>query len=106
MVDVPAASVVTVTLAEVAPPVKKTVAGTVAAAVLLELRLIVSPPVGAWPLAKVNVSTVEPLAPTLTAVGENAIVGAVTVVVPVPVIVRPLPFQLETVPVINEVPID
>ena len=39
IVEVPAASVVTVTLAEVAFAANVTVAGTVAAAVLLELRL-------------------------------------------------------------------
>ena len=99
IVEVPAATLVTVTLAEVDPPVKLTVAGTVAAEVLLELKLTVMPPVGAWPPVRLRTSVPEPLTPTLRVAGENAIVGAVTVAVPVLVMVRPLPFHVETVPV-------
>ena len=43
----PAATPVTVTVAEVMPAAMLTVDGTVAMPVLLELRLIVRPPVGA-----------------------------------------------------------
>ena len=47
MLEVPAATPVTGTATEVAPARMVTVAGTVAAAVLLESRLMTTPPVGA-----------------------------------------------------------
>ena len=71
------AEVVTVALAVVWPAATVTVEGTVAAAVMLELRLTTVPPVGAGPL-RVTVA-VEGLPPT-TDVGERAMavsVGAV-----------------------------
>ena len=102
-----AATPVTVTLAEVVPAAMLTVAGTVTAPVLLELRLTVMPPVGAWPPAKFKVSVpVPPPAVTFKDVGVKAIVGAVTVARPVADIVILLPFHVETVPVIVEVPMD
>ena len=94
MVEVPAAKLVTVTLAVVALAANETVAGTVATLVVPELRLIVSPPDGASPPAKVNVKLPELLLPMLRVDGEKAIVGAVTVTVPVPEI------QLDAVAVI------
>ena len=93
----PGATPVTVTLAEVVPAAMLTVAGTVAIAVLLELRLTVMPPVGAWPPAKFRVNVPDPPV-TLRVDGVNAIVGAVTVTVPVPDV------QLVAEAVIVEVP--
>ena len=71
--------VVTVTVAEVDPPGTVTDAGTVAAAVLLELKATASPPVGAGLL--IATVAVEETPPT-TVVGDKVTpvsVGAVTV---------------------------
>jgi hypothetical protein len=84
MVAEPAATPVTGTGTLVAPAANVTVAGTVATAVLLELRLTVKPPAGACPPVRFNVRL--PVAPTLSVSGDpvKLIVGADTVTVPLP----------------------
>ena len=75
----PGATPVTVTLAEVALAKIVTLAGTVATAVFVELKLIVVPPTGAGPdIVRVNV--LVPTSINVRLAGEKAIV-AVTLAV-------------------------
>src|SRR5262249_48666982 len=82
MTAVPALTPVTGTLTGLAPPANGAVRPTVATAVLLELRLTLSPPAGAGP-ERFSVRLVVPPGATVADVGENAIV-AVTCTEPVP----------------------
>ena len=75
----PGATPVTVTVAEVALAATLTVAGTVAAAVLLELKLIVTPPAGAG-ADRVNVRFCVAVPIILMLVGVNAAVAATVTV--------------------------
>jgi hypothetical protein len=79
----PTVTPVTVTVALVAPAAKLTVAGTVATAVLLELRFTVKPPAGACPPPRFSVRF--PVVPTVIdrLVGVKLMV-ADTVTVPLP----------------------
>jgi hypothetical protein len=75
----PAATPVTGTVAVVPPAAMFAVAGTVAAAVLLELKLIVTPPAGAG-ADRVNVRFCVAVPVMLILVGENAAVAATVTV--------------------------
>jgi len=71
MVVEPALTPVIGTLTLVALAAMETVAGTVAKAVLLEVRLTVSPPAGAWPPDKFKVKLCVEPAETLNEFGEK-----------------------------------
>ena len=83
MVDVPAATAVTVKVALDVAAATVTVEGTVATPVLLELKLKIMPPAGAFPdSVKVSVAVNPPppaWTPIITGLGDNDMVKRVAV---------------------------